>query len=517
MKNLNQGLFKMSLSKATSKIKVSNQLHDENVGELNTAQDYVDYFVSKGYSREVAAGIVGSLQQESNLSPTAINPSSKAYGIAQWLGSRKAELKQYVAEHGGVADKKTQLDFIIYELNNKEKAANKALKKAKTASEAAVIWSEKFERPGKAEANNTRRAANAESLLAGNNWKIGEGRKADKFDTIQLAKSNVKGIEKSAAAIGAVSIASKGNIAQPIKSVASAIYNKITGRVSGKSDDITTSENANVGGDNKQTSLTVPKSKKKIAYETHDLNSWQKQVIVLLTDWANSKRIVKQENKYDTISINQALNEKDETETIQLPKEEKSSFAKSIANVAIGATAIIAIPAIANIVKPQLKGLNPSSINIDKPEKPKEIKINVLPKKEALTNTSIATPKQLVQGNVTKAVNNSIATPKQPVKEKITKSVNSTVEKLNKPVIKNNTQQINTALNRQVVQKVIPKQIESKKAKRQIIINNTVENEVAQNKPTTYLFGDRYEARQELKQLWIEGKDIGHGLRHRLA
>jgi hypothetical protein len=505
----------MSLSKATSKIKVSNQLHDENAGELNTAQDYVDYFVSKGYSRELAAGIVGSLQQESNLSPTAINPSSKAYGIAQWLGSRKAELKQYVAEHGGVADKKTQLDFIIYELNNKEKAANKALKKAKTASEAAVIWSEKFERPGKAEANNTRRAANAESLLAGNNWKIGEDRKADKFDTIQLAKSNVKGIEKSAAAIGAVSIASKGSIAQPIKSVASAIYNKITGKISSKSADVATSESENP--EEEKTSLTVQKPKKKIAYETAGLNSWQKKVIVLLTDWANSKRIVKQENKYDTISINQALNEKDETETIQLPKEEKSSFAKSIANVAIGATAIIAIPAIANIVKPQLKGLNPSSINIDKPEKPKEIKINVLPKKEALTNTSIVTPKQLVQGNVTKAVNNSIATPKQPVKEKITKAVNSTVEKLNKPVIKNNTQQINTALNRQVVQKVIPKQIESKKAKRQIIINNTVENEVAQNKPTTYLFGDRYEARQELKQLWIEGKDIGHGLRHRLA
>lgn len=507
----------MSLSKATSKIKVSNQLHDENAGELNTAQDYVDYFVSKGYSRELAAGIVGSLQQESNLSPTAINPSSKAYGIAQWLGSRKAELKQYVAEHGGVADKKTQLDFIIYELNNKEKAANKALKKAKTASEAAVIWSEKFERPGKAEANNTRRAANAESLLAGNNWKIGEDRKADKFDTIQLAKSNVKGIEKSAAAIGAVSIASKGNIAQPIKSVASAIYNKITGRVSGKSDDIATSENANVGGDNKQTSLTVPKSKKKIAYETHDLNSWQKQVIVLITDWANSKRIVKQENKYDTISINQALNEKDETETIQLPKEEKSSFAKSIANVAIGATAIIAIPAIANIVKPQLKGLNPSSINIDKPEKPKEIKINVLPKKEALTNTSIATPKQLVQGNVTKAVNNSIATPKQPVKEKITKAVNSTVEKLNKPIIKDSVKPVSTVISNNAEQKIIPREKGSKKAKRQIIINNTVENEVAQNKPTTYLFGDRYEARQELKQLWIEGKDIGHGLRHRLA
>ena len=124
----------MSLSKATSKIKVSNQLHDENAGELNTAQDYVDYFVSKGYSRELAAGIVGSLQQESNLSPTAINPSSKAYGIAQWLGSRKEELKQYVAEHGGVADKKTQLDFIIYELNNNQSTKTKPTKRFQSLS-----------------------------------------------------------------------------------------------------------------------------------------------------------------------------------------------------------------------------------------------------------------------------------------------------------------------------------------------------------------------------------------------
>ena len=53
----------------------------------------VNYFISQGWKDFQAAAIVGNLMQESNLKPTAVNPNSGAYGIAQWLGSRLTALK----------------------------------------------------------------------------------------------------------------------------------------------------------------------------------------------------------------------------------------------------------------------------------------------------------------------------------------------------------------------------------------------------------------------------------------
>jgi hypothetical protein len=52
----------------------------------------MNFFKSKGLNDYQAAGIVGNLMAESNLNYTAVNPSSKAYGIAQWLGDRKKKL-----------------------------------------------------------------------------------------------------------------------------------------------------------------------------------------------------------------------------------------------------------------------------------------------------------------------------------------------------------------------------------------------------------------------------------------
>ena len=42
----------------------------------------MNFFTSKGLSNHIAAGIVGNLLGESNLNPNAVNPSSKAFGIA---------------------------------------------------------------------------------------------------------------------------------------------------------------------------------------------------------------------------------------------------------------------------------------------------------------------------------------------------------------------------------------------------------------------------------------------------
>lgn len=114
-----------------------------------------------GWNNEQAAGITGSLAQESDLDPKALNPSSGAYGIAQWLS--KDRLKAFKDKYKKDIRQSTldeQIDFMHYELTKgAEQDAGKRLKSAVTAEQAAKIHSRYYERPGAAEANEARRAA----------------------------------------------------------------------------------------------------------------------------------------------------------------------------------------------------------------------------------------------------------------------------------------------------------------------------------------------------------------------
>lgn len=66
---------------------------------------------------------------EAGEGPTAINPSSKAFGIAQWLGPRNK---------GVPTDFEGQLNYAVKELNSTERAAAERLRKAQTEEDAAV-------------------------------------------------------------------------------------------------------------------------------------------------------------------------------------------------------------------------------------------------------------------------------------------------------------------------------------------------------------------------------------------
>ena len=110
-----------------------------------------DFLVGKGLSDEATAGIMGNIQQESNYSPTATNESSGAYGIFQWLGSRKTSLENYAKITGkSASDLKTQLNFFWDELQTTEINTYEALTTGenKTASEYAEIFEQLFERSG---------------------------------------------------------------------------------------------------------------------------------------------------------------------------------------------------------------------------------------------------------------------------------------------------------------------------------------------------------------------------------
>lgn len=114
------------------------------------------FFNSKGLSDSAVAGIMGNLKLESRLDPSALNKSSGAYGLAQWLGSRKKALQNYARSVGkNVNDITTQLEFLWKELNSTEKRTLNWLSSNPnaSASEAAKMFEKLFERSGGAAIN----------------------------------------------------------------------------------------------------------------------------------------------------------------------------------------------------------------------------------------------------------------------------------------------------------------------------------------------------------------------------
>lgn len=133
-----------------------SKTHSESIQEnYNIRQDLqgnkkraLDFFQSKGLSSYQAAGIIGNLMGESKLNPEAINPTSKAYGIAQWLGDRK---KKLFAKYGEKPTFDQQLEFLWDELKTTEKKAFDKLLQTTSVEEATNSFMKHFERPSQKE------------------------------------------------------------------------------------------------------------------------------------------------------------------------------------------------------------------------------------------------------------------------------------------------------------------------------------------------------------------------------
>lgn len=138
--------------------------------KFGSLMDKSKYAVNKlmgfGWSKEQASGMVGSLMQESRLDENAVNPSSGAYGIAQWLSKdRIAAFQKWAGKSLKNSRFDEQLSFMNYELTQgKEKSAGNAIKSARTEEEAAVMHSKLYERPGESEANDSMRKAFARQV-----------------------------------------------------------------------------------------------------------------------------------------------------------------------------------------------------------------------------------------------------------------------------------------------------------------------------------------------------------------
>lgn len=114
----------------------------------------INFFMNKGLTENQARGILGNLLQESNGNPNAINKTSGAYGIAQWLGDRKKNLF-YRYNNAPTLDQ--QLEYIWEELNLNEKSALEKLLQTDTIAEATRAFANHYERAGKNEMNINRR------------------------------------------------------------------------------------------------------------------------------------------------------------------------------------------------------------------------------------------------------------------------------------------------------------------------------------------------------------------------
>ena len=109
------------------------------------------FLQGKGLNNKAVAGVMGNIEQESNFDATATNSGSGAYGLFQWLGSRKDELFKFARNNNSVASNvETQLEFFWHELNTTEQKTKTILLDDSyvSASDYAEAFEKSFERSG---------------------------------------------------------------------------------------------------------------------------------------------------------------------------------------------------------------------------------------------------------------------------------------------------------------------------------------------------------------------------------
>lgn len=123
----------------------------------------LDFFISKGYSKQQAAAIVGNLMQESGLNIKACGDRGLAYGIAQWHPGRQANFRKLFGKSIRSSSLQEQLEFVHWELNNTEKKSYLLLKKTCSVHEAAKVIDWHYERSDRR--STKKRILNAKTLF----------------------------------------------------------------------------------------------------------------------------------------------------------------------------------------------------------------------------------------------------------------------------------------------------------------------------------------------------------------
>ena len=141
-----------------------------NFSGNNNQQKAMNYFMSQGLTKQQAAGIVGNLMQESTagLDPMADNKMGNK-GIAQWDANRWSRFEKWAKTKGlNVNTLEAQLQWVMEELRTGSGGLSlKTLQGSRSASSAAALFNERFERSGEGpgDPGYQNRIRNAEGLM----------------------------------------------------------------------------------------------------------------------------------------------------------------------------------------------------------------------------------------------------------------------------------------------------------------------------------------------------------------
>lgn len=136
-----QDLHQARLSGATEKLLTGAA--ERAVRARGLDPEIVSFFRGKGFSEGQARGIAAGIAAESGGNHRAVNPKSGAFGLGQWLGSRRAAL---IERYGENPTKAQQLEFLHHELTGGDHGGRHVLAQSE---ESAVLdaYIRKFMRP----------------------------------------------------------------------------------------------------------------------------------------------------------------------------------------------------------------------------------------------------------------------------------------------------------------------------------------------------------------------------------
>jgi hypothetical protein len=119
----------------------------DRVADSDRSRQAFEFFVSRGWTREQAAGIVGNLIQESGLRPNALNRGENAQGIAQWRADRLTNFRNRYRVNMMEATFEQQLDFVHFEMTQgAERRAGDRVRATTTVQDATVAVDRYYER-----------------------------------------------------------------------------------------------------------------------------------------------------------------------------------------------------------------------------------------------------------------------------------------------------------------------------------------------------------------------------------
>lgn len=119
----------------------------------NQAKAVWDTLLANGFSQEAAAGILGNLQQESNVDPTTMQNGGPGMGLAQWSrGGRWDNGPRSMLSFAGTRgmdpwEASTQIQFMIYEMSDAWGGFNlESFRNMTDIAQATVYFHDVFER-----------------------------------------------------------------------------------------------------------------------------------------------------------------------------------------------------------------------------------------------------------------------------------------------------------------------------------------------------------------------------------